>query len=529
MIESSAEFIQALKSSARRLDAYFVFNEKQYHPLSFSIDSNNYSSESDTFIGTFIARSGKMKVDPADGLDLENQWVELYQGLMVGDSYEYKKLGSFLCYDKDSKNEYSIIDKKAVFNELAEDWNYHTEATPSKLISWVCYKTGVDYVTTTGFPNADLNIPDAQVISDTPTYADIIVAIAQATCTFARITPDDKLELAWFSEADFTIESENLSGTWPEVSQDYGPINSLVLAREPLNDNVYIQDEESIATYGLTELKIADNPILDNDRYTSREEIFARINGFRYTPIKCKSQGFFILQPGDIIRVQLKDMSYASMYVMNHTIKYSGSSSSSFETPALTKAQIQYQTAETVKQALKRTEAIVDKQNQQIQLVVEEQTQKLDDASNDITEAYTSLINQTSEQLSLMIEQLTETTSDIDATIASISNELEITSEMAQFVKTTTEQLQSVVDGKVDTTTIQEWARFDGASLELGVSDSPFKAVLTNTELAFYQGSNKVAWLSNNELHVLTAVITTSIGCGNFRFVDEGDWGFSLI
>ena len=58
---------------------------------------------------------------------------------------------------------------------------------------------------------------------------------------------------------------------------------------------------------------------------------------------------------------------------MNHNISYSGSSRSSFETPALTKSQIQYQYAESVKQILKRTEAIVNKQEQEIQLIIETQ------------------------------------------------------------------------------------------------------------------------------------------------------------
>lgn len=372
MINVSAEYIQALKASARRLDAYFKLGDMEYHPLSFSIDNNVYSSENDSFIGTFIARSGKLKVNPADDLNLENQWLELYQGIMVSGSFQYKKLGSFLAYDKDDNNEYSIIDKKAVFNETAPVDEVTYPTTPLQLAQWVCGKVGISLATTT-FPNDSLSIPEAISFGEQPVYADIIVAIAQASCTFARITSDDQLDFRWFSTSDFTIEQKNLAESWPETADPYGPINSLVLAREPLNDNVYIQDEESIEENGLTELKIANNPILDIDRHISKNAIFDRIDGFTYTPVKCKSQGFFIIEPGDIIQVQLKNQSYVTMYVMNHSISYSGSSRSSFETPALTKSQIQYQYAESVKQILKRTEAIVDKQEQRIQLIIETQ------------------------------------------------------------------------------------------------------------------------------------------------------------
>ena len=153
----------------------------------------------------------------------------------------------------------------------------------------------------------------------------------------------------------------------------------------------------------------------------------------------------------------------------------------------------------------------------------------IDDATTTITEEYRSAIDQTSKQIELMIQSLKTETDANTESITSVSNQLQITTEMAQFVKTTTEKLQSVVDGKLSAEEVKEWARFDGASLELGASNSPFKAVLSNTELAFYQGDIKVARISNNELYILTAVILTSIKCGNFTLIDEGSLGFSLI
>ena len=159
----------------------------------------------------------------------------------------------------------------------------------------------------------------------------------------------------------------------------------------------------------------------------------------------------------------------------------------------------------------------------------EEIKDSIDDATTTITEEYRSAIDQTSKQIEMMIESVRTETDANTESITAVSNQLQITTEMAQFVKTTTEKLQSVVDGKLSAEEVKEWARFDGASLELGASNSPFKAVLSNTELAFYQGDIKVARISNNELYILTAVILTSIKCGNFTLIDEGSLGFSLI
>lgn len=151
------------------------------------------------------------------------------------------------------------------------------------------------------------------------------------------------------------------------------------------------------------------------------------------------------------------------------------------------------------------------------------------DAKTEITREYSSLINETASQISLTVDELSRTVNANSDSIVHINNSINVTSQDINLVKTTMSNIQNAVNGKVSADEIKEWARFDGATLELGASNQPFKARLTTTELAFYQGSNKVAWISNNEFHILTAIITQSISCGNFTFVDEGSMGFSLL
>lgn len=145
-------------------------------------------------------------------------------------------------------------------------------------------------------------------------------------------------------------------------------------------------------------------------------------------------------------------------------------------------------------------------------------------------EQLTSALDQTASSLEASIREVKQTTDSNSESIVTLNaNQMTMTSEFTQFTKTTTDNIAALAEGKMDIATVHEWARFDGARLELGASNSPFKAILTNTELGFWQGDNKIAWISNNELHVLTAVIVSSIGCGNFMFIDEGDLGFSLM
>lgn len=147
----------------------------------------------------------------------------------------------------------------------------------------------------------------------------------------------------------------------------------------------------------------------------------------------------------------------------------------------------------------------------------------------EITEEYVSLINQTVSQIDMQVSSIQTVVDENGERISDLQTQLAVTNSAVEISKTTIDTLQSALDGKVSQEELVEYVRFDGATVEIGKSDSQFKTVITNEELAFYQGSNKVAWISNNELHVTNAIITTAIGVGSFQFIDEGSLGFSLL
>lgn len=72
-------------------------------------------------------------------------------------------------------------------------------------------------------------------------------------------------------------------------------------------------------------------------------------------------------------------------------------------------------------------------------------------------------------------------------------------------------------------------------TLELGRTDSLFKVVITNDEMAFMEGSNKIAYISNQQLFIRSSTVTTQlqIGQGETAFVWEvhgnGNLGLKLL
>lgn len=168
-------------------------------------------------------------------------------------------------------------------------------------------------------------------------------------------------------------------------------------------------------------------------------------------------------------------------------------------------------------------------QTQEIQDASDQLNQNIENTKISITNEYSSAIQSVKDEIDLRVGSVETIVGEAGEKITGLETQLQVTESMVQITKTTTETLQSAIDGKVSQEELEEYVRFDGAKVEIGKSDSQFKTVITNEELAFYQGNVKVAWISNNELHVTNAIITTSIGIGDFRFVDEGELGFSLV
>ena len=151
-------------------------------------------------------------------------------------------------------------------------------------------------------------------------------------------------------------------------------------------------------------------------------------------------------------------------------------------------------------------------------------------ASEKTTEdSYKALIDQTKNDITALVQKVQKETDANSTSISEISTNFKVTVDGLSATKSAVQTLIDAVNGTVSKEELQQYIRWNGGDLELGNSVQPFRCKLSNTELAFYQNEDKVAWISNKELYILKAIIAQSIGCGNFMFIDEGDLGFSLI
>ena len=136
------------------------------------------------------------------------------------------------------------------------------------------------------------------------TYRDILGEIAGVTATIAVFNGktlsfrDSKKK----PDEDEIWTYDNLKTL--KYKPKYGPVNSLVLARTPQEDNVAVVDNTSVANNGRTEVKLANNEILDDDRRKLITPIFNSIKDFSHHPFEAETTGFGWYKPGDLVSAQ---------------------------------------------------------------------------------------------------------------------------------------------------------------------------------------------------------------------------------
>ncbi len=239
-----------------------------------------------------------------------------------------------------------------------------------QLLQAICTELGWTLATTT-FANSTISIERELFTESQLTYRQVLDMIAEASGTIIFFNKDDELELKTISDSVLeTLTTGDLISLKLETM--YGELNSVVLSRQPQEDNIVQKDDESIAIYGLNEFKIVNNYILDNDRETYITPIFNVLNGIKYYPFKAQTIGLGYYEVGDRIKVTDLGGNQYEVLVMNINLKVSGSLIETIEAKIPEKTSTNYDYAGIIGRTIKNTEIKVDKQQGEIALLTEE-------------------------------------------------------------------------------------------------------------------------------------------------------------
>lgn len=287
-------------------------------------------------------------------ISLIDKTLHFKNGLKVNGKFEYVDYGNFKVKDIEEVREKETIKVTAYDNML----NFMVDFDFSKLnISLPC--TVLDFskalsnycgvqLYTEQFFNNDILIDEDFFTVQKMTCRDVLEKLAQVTlCTI--FIKENKLYFSNINKTDEVLDINVLKSL--RLENKFGPVNSFVLGRGDVEDNVYDNDQESINTNGLCEIRFDENDILDSKREQVITGMFNQIKGLEYYPFEAKEVGLCYLEPCDLIIAKDRQKNEYKCLVLNlELIITSGTTETiSAETPNESTTEYKYATKEEKK------------------------------------------------------------------------------------------------------------------------------------------------------------------------------------
>lgn len=291
------------------------------------------------------------------------------------------------------------IDEKYVCGINYEEQDETNKICVSDLYQDICRNLGLT-PKTIEFLNSDIEILN-NPFTNNETNRTVLKAIATVACSFVEIDENNQIDLSWLSDTlDYTFLKSDYS-TLESNDTVLGPINTVVLKNSEVDDENVTKRAENVEIE--RSIVISEDYILYDAELRKKaiDKIFERLNGLTYVDMKLTTYyGKPFLKMGSKIKIET-DNGFLETYVLKHQFTFNGAFTSTIESPLETEQEIKTKQNVTLKEALKNTQIIVDKQNQKIEAIVKEvdiSNETMKEMKNEITqnkEETTNLISQT--------------------------------------------------------------------------------------------------------------------------------------
>ena len=332
-----------------------------------------------------ILKSVMKQLDIESNVEIPKETVLNCQfGLKVNGEYEYLNFGNYVVYDvekQEDTRDYKITcyDKILYSMKSYESMNISYPITVRNYINQICNKLGLMFRNINDeFANYDKEITTELYLDSEGndlgyTFRDVLDELAQATASTICINEStDELEIRYINNTNDSIDEYYLKDVNVKFGEKYGPINSIVLSRASDSDNVYLQDEDSIATNGLCEIKIKDNQIMNfNNRSDYLPDILEKLDGLEYYLNDFSSTGIAYYNLCDRYNIRIDNNTY-SCIMFNDEFKITQGLEEIIHTELPEESETDYTKADKTDRKINQTYIIVDKQNQTIQSLVSE-------------------------------------------------------------------------------------------------------------------------------------------------------------
>lgn len=380
----TSKFKEDIKTIGKQLDSKITFEIDGVTQILTSEDLNGVTP---TFQGA-ILKSVMKELDVDSNVDIPIGTEINYKfGVKLEGDFEYLDYGNYIVYSSEKQEDtssYKIVcyDKLLYSMKQNEDLGITYPLSVRDYINALCTKIGLEFKNKNDeFANFNRVLDKELYVGLDYTYRDILDELAQVTASTICLDKNDNVEIRYISNtAVDTIDENFLKDINVNFGQKYGPVNSIVLSRSAESDNVYLQNEESIAQNGLCEIKIKDNQIMNwNDRSDYLPDILEKLNGLEYYLNDFSSTGIAYLDLCDRYNIKVFDNIY-SCIMFNDEMKVTQGLEEDIHTDMPEETETDYTKANKTDRRINNVSLIVDKQGQRIDALAE----KVQDISNTI-------------------------------------------------------------------------------------------------------------------------------------------------
>lgn len=386
-LEGGVIWTQELKNAFKTGTTYcsVIHNQQEYNESNFLKEAElkdvKYVPNAG-FIGQAVSKmlTIKMVNDEESNLNFENANVQFKIGAKYNDIIYYINYGNFIVNEPPENDDTNGTVKFIAYDYMIKFNQDYTNRVsyPCKLkdlLLDICSQAGVELGSTT-FQNEDFEVEDNQF--EGKQLRDVLQHIAKCAFSWARIGQDNKLYLDFEVNNNIdeiiTIDDYKMDA-FKKANEYYGPINKVTYADSDIKgQEISVQDDSSIATYGEKEIIIYDNYFAYNTK--KRQKLIQAgtvLFGLRYMPVQnLELIGLVYLDCTDIIGVQDGAGTTYLTRVFSHIIKYNGVVSDTIETTGESDNEKRYSNSNNSITQNSRTEIIVDRAKKEITAVIEE-------------------------------------------------------------------------------------------------------------------------------------------------------------
>ena len=259
MLTTSQEFKDAMRAPVKQVTGYL-----QLQDGSKILPGGNLQKFTVEGVGGFLRTAmSKLSSTLLGEQKLVGSVVDVYYGVTIGTDVEYALKGSFniteATYDKEKRTTAIVgYDNMAKFNsDYSTVGNYPT--TLFDYLQAICSLAGVALENETIY-NGTMPVEE-DYYQNVGGYSirDVLEDICEASASYAVINTSGNIELRQITDTGEVLTYDDMKEY--KLGDYWGGINSLVLSRQPQNDDVFMRDESDISAP-------TTRNVLDLDKFT---------------------------------------------------------------------------------------------------------------------------------------------------------------------------------------------------------------------------------------------------------------------